>query len=148
MSCSGFYCPTAIALDKHMLQSPPESGHRAGYNGGRRREGSMAHIAADTLGHLLRVDWSRLFLNSALLLHAFEFGAQTFNLFALRAAGHGRGEHRALPAAKQSGRQALSAGHARLPGPSSHLAHALGFKGRRVFIAWAAASCSEWFYQA
>jgi transposase len=47
--------PTAIVLDGRVLQSTPESGHRAGYNGGKRRKGSTAHLAVDTLGHLLRV---------------------------------------------------------------------------------------------
>ena len=36
-----------------MLQSTPESGERAGYDGGKRKKGSKVHIAVDTLGHLL-----------------------------------------------------------------------------------------------
>lgn len=47
--------PTAVVLDGRVLQSTPESGHRAGYKGGKRRKGSSAHIAVDTLGHLLSV---------------------------------------------------------------------------------------------
>ncbi len=47
--------PTALMLDGRVLQSTPESGHRAGYNGGKRRQGSTAPIAVDTLGHLLSV---------------------------------------------------------------------------------------------
>lgn len=47
--------PTASVLDGRVLQRTPESGHRAGYNGGERRKGSTAHIAVDTLGHLLSV---------------------------------------------------------------------------------------------
>src|SRR5690606_6136671 len=35
------------------LQSTPESGSRAGYDGHKRRKGSKTHIAVDTLGHLL-----------------------------------------------------------------------------------------------
>ncbi len=35
------------------LQSTPESGARAGYDGARRRKGSKVHIAVETLGHLL-----------------------------------------------------------------------------------------------
>jgi DNA-binding LacI/PurR family transcriptional regulator len=35
------------------LQSTPESGARAGYDGAKRRKGSKVHIAIDTLGHLL-----------------------------------------------------------------------------------------------
>ncbi|WP_210514044.1 IS5 family transposase [Hymenobacter terricola] len=51
--------PTAIVLDgrtlQSTLQSTPESGHRAGYDGAKRRKGSKAHIAVDTLGQLLSV---------------------------------------------------------------------------------------------
>jgi transposase len=35
------------------LQSSPESGARAGYDGAKRRQGSKVHLAVDTLGHLL-----------------------------------------------------------------------------------------------
>lgn len=45
--------PTAIVLDGRTLQSTPESGYRAGYDGAKRRQGSKAPIAVDTLGHLL-----------------------------------------------------------------------------------------------
>jgi len=45
--------PTAIILDGHTLQSSPESGARAGYDGAKRRKGSKVHLAVDTLGHLL-----------------------------------------------------------------------------------------------
>lgn len=45
--------PSAILLDSRTLQSTPESGHRAGYDGAKRRKGSKVHIAVDTLGHLL-----------------------------------------------------------------------------------------------
>ncbi len=47
--------PTAIVLDGRTLQSTPESGHRAGYDGAKKRKGSKAHIAVDTLGQLLSV---------------------------------------------------------------------------------------------
>lgn len=47
--------PTAVIFDGRTLQSTPESGHRAGYDGAKRRKGSKAHIAVDTLGHLLGV---------------------------------------------------------------------------------------------
>jgi transposase len=53
--CERAATPTAIILDGRVLQSTPESGHRAGYNGGKRRKGSTAHIAVDTLGQLLSV---------------------------------------------------------------------------------------------
>jgi transposase len=45
--------PTAAILDSRTLQSTPESGDRAGYDGAKRRNGSKVHIAVDTLGHLL-----------------------------------------------------------------------------------------------
>jgi transposase len=34
------------------VQSSPESGSRAAYDGAKRRKGSKTHIAVDTLGHL------------------------------------------------------------------------------------------------
>ena len=45
--------PTAVILDGRTLQSTPESGHRAGYDGHKKRKGSKIHAAVDTLGHLL-----------------------------------------------------------------------------------------------
>jgi transposase len=45
--------PTAAIFDSRTLQSSPESGGRAGYDGAKRRKGSKTHIAVDTLGHLL-----------------------------------------------------------------------------------------------
>jgi transposase len=45
--------PTAAILDSRTLQSSPESGERAGYDGGKKRKGSKVHMAVDTLGHLL-----------------------------------------------------------------------------------------------
>src|SRR3954470_8337717 len=45
--------PTAAILDGRTIQSTPESGGRAGYDGYKRRRGSKVHIAVDTLGHLL-----------------------------------------------------------------------------------------------
>lgn len=45
--------PTAVILDGATRQSTPESGHRAGYDGYKRRKGSKVHLAVDTLGHLL-----------------------------------------------------------------------------------------------
>lgn len=45
--------PTAAILDSRTVQSTPESGARAGYDGAKRRKGSKVHIAVDTLGHLL-----------------------------------------------------------------------------------------------
>ena len=45
--------PSAAIFDSSTLISTPESGHRAGYDGAKRRRGSKIHIAVDTLGHLL-----------------------------------------------------------------------------------------------
>ena len=45
--------PTAMLLDSRTIQSTPESGARAGYDGAKRRKGSKVHAAVDTLGHLL-----------------------------------------------------------------------------------------------
>ena len=45
--------PTAAILDRRTLQSSPERGARAAYDGARRRKGSKVHIAVDILGHLL-----------------------------------------------------------------------------------------------
>ena len=47
--------PTAVILDGRTVQSTPESGARAGYDGHKRRKGSKVHLAVDTLGHLLAV---------------------------------------------------------------------------------------------
>lgn len=45
--------PSAVILDGRTLQSTPESGARAGYDGYKRKKGSKVHAAVDTLGHLL-----------------------------------------------------------------------------------------------
>jgi transposase len=45
--------PSAAIFDARTLQSSPESGARAGYDGHKRRRGSKVHIAVDTLGQLL-----------------------------------------------------------------------------------------------
>jgi transposase len=47
--------PTAVILDSRTLQSSPESGARAGYDGAKRKKGSKVHVAVDTLGYLLAV---------------------------------------------------------------------------------------------
>ena len=44
---------SAAIFDSRTLQSSPESGHRAGYDGAKRRKGSKVHVAVDTLEHLL-----------------------------------------------------------------------------------------------
>ncbi len=45
--------PTAAILDSRTVQSTPESGARAGYDGAKRKKGSKVHVAVDTLGQLL-----------------------------------------------------------------------------------------------
>ena len=45
--------PSAAILDSLTLQSTPESGGRAGYDGAKRLKGSKVHLAVDTLGNLL-----------------------------------------------------------------------------------------------
>jgi transposase len=45
--------PTAVIFDGRTVQSSPESGERAGYDGHKRKKGSKIHMAVDTLGHLL-----------------------------------------------------------------------------------------------
>src|SRR6266853_1533003 len=45
--------PSAAIIDGRTVQSTPESGGRAGYDGYKRRKGSKVHAAVDTLGHLL-----------------------------------------------------------------------------------------------
>jgi transposase len=45
--------PSAAILDSRTLQSTPESGARAGFDGAKKRKGSKVHAAVDTLGHLL-----------------------------------------------------------------------------------------------
>jgi transposase len=44
---------SAAIVDSRTLQSTPESGDRAGYDGAKRKKGSKIHVAVDTLGHLL-----------------------------------------------------------------------------------------------
>jgi transposase len=45
--------PSAAMLDSRTLQSTPESGARAGFDGHKNRKGSKVHATVDTLGHLL-----------------------------------------------------------------------------------------------
>jgi len=45
--------PSAAIFDSRTLQSSPESGERAAYDGAKRRKGSKTHMALDTLGYLL-----------------------------------------------------------------------------------------------
>lgn len=45
--------PTGAIFESRTLQSSPESGARAGYDGAKRRKGSKVHVAVDTLGQVL-----------------------------------------------------------------------------------------------
>ena len=45
--------PSAVVIDGRTLQSTPESGARASYDGHKRKKGSKLHMVVDTLGHLL-----------------------------------------------------------------------------------------------
>jgi transposase len=45
--------PSAAILDSRTLRFSPESGHKAGYDGAKRKKGSKVHAALDTLEHLL-----------------------------------------------------------------------------------------------
>ena len=45
--------PSAMIIDSRTVQSTPESGGHAGYDGHKKRKGSKVHIAVDTLGNLL-----------------------------------------------------------------------------------------------
>jgi transposase len=45
--------PSAVILDGRTLQSTPESGDRAGYDGAKKKNGSKVHAAVDTMGNLL-----------------------------------------------------------------------------------------------
>jgi transposase len=47
--------PSAAIMDGRTLQSTPESGARAGYDGCKKKNGSKMHVAVDTLGNLLAV---------------------------------------------------------------------------------------------
>src|SRR6476646_1557283 len=53
MACGRPLDPSAAVIDSRTLQSTPESGHRAGYDGAKRKKGSKIHVAVDTLGYLL-----------------------------------------------------------------------------------------------
>src|SRR2546423_3500496 len=45
--------PTAVVLDGRTLQSTPESGGRAGYEGAQKKNGSKMHLARGKPGHPL-----------------------------------------------------------------------------------------------
>ena len=45
--------PSAAIFDARTLQSTPESGSRAGYDGHKKKNGSKVHAAVDTIGNLL-----------------------------------------------------------------------------------------------
>jgi transposase len=45
--------PSAAIFDGRTMQSTPESGARAGYDGHKKKKGTKIHMAVDTLGNLL-----------------------------------------------------------------------------------------------
>src|SRR5262245_49558366 len=45
--------PSGVIVDSRTLQSTPESGARAGFDGHKKKKGSKIHAAVDTLGNLL-----------------------------------------------------------------------------------------------
>ena len=45
--------PSVAIIDSRTLQSTPESGHRAGFDGAKKRTGSKVHAAVDTMGHVI-----------------------------------------------------------------------------------------------
>ena len=45
--------PSGVIFDGRTIQSTPESGARAGYDGHKKKKGSKIHAAVDTLGNLL-----------------------------------------------------------------------------------------------
>lgn len=47
--------PSAVIFDSRTLQSTPESGSRAGWDGAKRKNGTKVHLAVDTLGQLLAI---------------------------------------------------------------------------------------------
>jgi transposase len=47
--------PSAAIFDARTMQSTPESGARAGYDGHKKKRGTKIHMAVDTLGNLLKV---------------------------------------------------------------------------------------------
>src|SRR5712692_545613 len=47
--------PSAVIMDGRTMQSSPESGPRAGFDGHKKRRGSKVHMVVDTLGLLLTV---------------------------------------------------------------------------------------------
>jgi hypothetical protein len=44
--------PSAAISERRTLQPSPKSGHRAGYDGAKRKGGSEIHIAVETWAHL------------------------------------------------------------------------------------------------
>ena len=45
--------PSAVVIDSRTVQSTPESGNQAGFDGAKQRRGRKVHLAVDTLGYLL-----------------------------------------------------------------------------------------------
>ena len=78
--------PSAVLLDSRTLQSTPESGARAGYDGHKRRKGSKVHAAVDTLGHLLALHVTKPIVSASIpIVQTDGPGQQAKNLVFLRA---------------------------------------------------------------
>ena len=48
-----YVVPSAAIIDSRTLSSTPERGHRAGYDGHKRKRGRKVHLVVDTLGELI-----------------------------------------------------------------------------------------------
>jgi transposase len=57
--------PSAAIFDRRTLQSTPESGPRAGYDGAKRKRGSKVHIALDTFFKDADAETSKRFASCA-----------------------------------------------------------------------------------
>ncbi len=56
--------PTAVILDSRTMQSSPESGARAGYDGAKRKKGSKVHVAVWAYNDLVDTGFDSKYLCS------------------------------------------------------------------------------------
>jgi len=56
--------PSAAILDSRTLQSTPESGRWAGFDGHKKRKGSKVHLAGHTMLYITRRNASQLFFTA------------------------------------------------------------------------------------
>jgi len=92
--------PTAVILDGRTIQSTPESGGRAGYDGAKKKRGSKVHAAVDTLGNLLALTVTAANVQeraqvSALAARVQEVTGGTVELAYVDQGLHGRGRREA-----------------------------------------------------